>query len=236
VLEGCHTELPLLVQRPLYGPGGQAIVVLLTPAGALFDGDAPRLQVWCGPGVDVTLATASATKLNRCDRSRITFELEVHVADGAEFRYLPYELIPFRGADYLQRVRVALQGAGRAWLLEVIAPGRTVEPFTYTKLDFGTEVRHEDTVVARERFVLTPSSAGQLRGRTHYGSLLVFGPLDAEQTNERMALARNGGVGGASALPGGGVGLKMVGFSAQQVRETLLAAQAPEWLSAALPP
>jgi urease accessory protein len=229
--------LPLLIQRPLYGPDGEAVVVLLTPAGALFDGDAPRLEVSCEPGTDVTVASAAATKLNRCDRYRISFELEVHVVEGATFRYLPYELIPFRGTRYLQKILLDLRGDARAWLLEVVGPGASAEPFAYGGLDFETEVRQEDAVLARERFIMTPSNVDQMRGFTHYGSLLTFGSEAAEEINARLACLSRRGIAGASALPGRGVGLKMLGHSAQTVRETLLeAAGVPGWLWAVIPP
>jgi urease accessory protein len=237
-LVAAHAELPLVVQRPLYGPEGQAVVVLLTPAGALFDGDALRLQVSCGPGSDVTLASASATKLNRCERTHIAFSLDVDVSDGATFRYLVYELIPFRGTNYVQSIHLLLHGYAGASLLEVIGPGPTDDPFSYDRLDFETEVRQNGAVVVRERFVMARDSVAQLRGRTHYGSLLLFGAnASAEEANEHLANLNCGDVAGASALPNGGVGLKMLGHSAQSVRETLLgAAGAPAWLRSVVPP
>jgi urease accessory protein len=213
------------------------VLVLLTPAGAFFGGDAPRLDVWCEPGVDVTIASAAATKLNRCDQSPISFELDVHVAHGATFRYLPYELIPFRGTRYLQKIRLDLEGDACAWLLEIIGPGASAEPFTYRGLELETQVRHEDVIVVRERFSMAPSNVAQLRGLTHYGGLLTFGSEAAEEINARLACVPRGSVAGASALPGRGVGLKMLGHSAQTVRETLLeAAEAPRWLRAVVPP
>jgi urease accessory protein len=235
-----ETRLPLVVQRPLYGPHGQAVVVLLTPSGALFDGDALNLQITCGPGADVTLTTAAATKLNRCDHGGIRFDVEARVSAAATFRYLPHELIPFRGTRYQQRIEMDLDDAARAWLLEVIGPGRTDEQFTYTELGFETNVRHTGALRVRERFTLTPASAAQLRGHTHYGSLLAFGPeMDrsaATLVNQRLACISHG-VGGASELPGSGVGLKMLGGAAQTVREALLRAVGlPRWLLPLLPP
>ena len=227
-----------MVQRPLYGPEGQAVVVLLTPAGALFDGDALPLHVSCGPGSDVTLASASATKLNRCERAHIAFSLDVDVSDGATFRYLVYELIPFRGTKYVQSIHLLLHGHAGASLLEVIGPGPTYDPFSYDRLDLETEVRQDDAVIVRERFVMTHGSVAQLRGHTHYGSLMAFGAnATAEQVNEHLADLPCDDVAGASELAKGGVGLKMLGHSAQSVRETLLrAAGAPPWLTSALPP
>ena len=240
VLVASHAGLPIVVQRPLRGPAGQAVLVLLTPAGALFDGDAVRLDVCCGEDSDVTLSTAAATKLNRCDRGQITFEMEVRVGRGASFRYLPHELIPFQGASYRQRIGVDLRGDAAAWLLEVVGPGASGAQFTYTRLEFETNVSQDGGLVARERFGVTPAGAAQLRDRSHYGSLLVFGPgcdaAIAHGINERLAAAPPPAQAGASALPNGGVVLKMLGSSAQSVRDTLLAsATCPTWLRSILP-
>jgi len=235
-LVASQTTLPLVVQRPLRGPAGQAVVVLLTPAGALFDGDHVALAVECGPGCDVTLATAAATRLNRCDVGEIVFELEATVATGATLRYLPHEVIPFRAARYRQRLDLTLQPDACALLLEVIAPGRSGDPFAYRRLAFDTTVRLDDVVAVRERFEVATDVAARLDGATHYGSLLLLdaGAVDARQASARLAAA--GVRAAASRLPAGGVGLKMLGHTALEVRAALLAAAAcPAWLHALLP-
>jgi urease accessory protein len=209
---------------------------MLTPAGALFDGDAVQLEVECGPYTDVTLTTASATKLNRCDSGEIQFAMQVRVAAGATFRYLPHELIPFRGARYRQRLSVDLHGSGQAWLLEVVTPGPSNARFAFTRLDLATRVSHDAKVVVRERFAITPDAADQLHRQTHYGSLLLLGSNmpDASRLNARLGCEHHAG---ATALPSHGVGLKALGGSAHQVRQTLLeSAQLPGWLEALLPP
>lgn len=229
-----QAELPLVVQRPLRGPAGQALLVLLTPAGALFGGDEVRLRVECGPGTDVTLATAGATRVNQ---GQVGFELQATVDAGATLRYLPHELIPFRGACYRQRLALDLATDGRAILLDVISPGRTSEPFAYRRLELDTQVSIEGRLVVRERLVLADEVTERLAGHTHYGSLFLLGERGETVTAEAMAsLAERGACAGASLLPAAGIGLKMLGDSAQEVRDTLLrAAGSPGWLFHRLP-
>ena len=235
-LVSSQVALPLVVQRPLRGPAGQAIVVLLTPAGALFQGDHISVSVDCGPGCDVTLSTAAATRLNRSDGGEIVFELDAAVAAGATLRYLPHELIPFRGTRYRQRLGVTLQPSARAVLLEVIAPGRSGEPFTYRHLAFDTTVRLGDEVAVRERFELATDVAARLGGYSHYGGLLLLGPHADDARLAALRLAAAGARAAASRLPAGGSGLKMLGQSALEVREALLeAAACPAWLGPLLP-
>ena len=233
----CRAELPLVVQRPLRGPDGQAVVVLLTPAGALFDGDDVHLRVECGAGTDVTLATAAATRLNR---GQIGFELSVTVAAGGVFRYLPHELIPFRGARYRQRLMLALAAEARAACLEVVTPGRTDEPFAYACLAFDTQVRVEDRLVVREAFVLGEDVQARLDPFSHYGSLLLLDGAGTSATAHAASLAAwlsaQPVCAAASALPAAGVAVKMLGSSAQALRQTLLHAPGtPAWLPPLLP-
>jgi len=238
VLAASHVELPLFVQRPLRGPHGEAVVVMLSPSGALFDGDRLDLQVTCAAGTDVTLTTASATKLNRCPRDDIRFDLHVEVRGGATFRYVPHELIPFRDTHYRQRISLDIDADARAWLLEVAGAGQTGAAFTYARLDFATTLRRDQQVVARERFCMSPETAGQLQGRTHYAGLFALGPewdpTSARQVNDRLACEP---LAGASTLPGGGVVARAVGDAAQSLRGRLLrAVDYPAWLTSLVPP
>lgn len=221
-------ELPLILQRPVRGPLGQAVVALLTPAGALFDGDVVDLNVECEAGTDVTLTTAAATKLNRCDGDGIEVRMRVHVADSATFRYLPHEVIPFAGARYHQRIDMEIAPGASAALLEVIAPGASDAPFTYASLQFLMEVHIAGALKVRERFMLRPRSVSQFGGFTHYGSVLGVGvPIAGlPQCESNIQL-------GMSALPvDGGVVVKALGHSSQAVRSALMARlHNAEWLN-----
>ena len=228
-----HAELPLVLQRPVRGPAGQAVVALLTPAGALFDGDAVHVEIDCESGTDVTLTTASATKLNRCEAGAITFRLRARVAAGATFHYVPHELIPFRGTRYRQRIELDLDAGADAALLEVVSPGASDARFEFDSLELATTLRVAGRTAVREHFVVTPHSARQLGGYTHYGSLLVTQPEFPPGGLARLAP----GVLGVSQLPSSGSVVKMLGSSAQSVRATLLMAlSASEWLMPLLPP
>jgi urease accessory protein UreH len=239
VLADARAELPLLVQRPLHGPHGEAVVTLLTPSGALFDGDAMHLQVTCAPGTDVTLTTAAATRLNRCPSSEIQFDCHVDVAPGATFRYLPHELIPFGGTSYSQRLVVDVGDGARAWLLDIVSAGQTGAAFTYTRLSFESTLRHDGRIFARERAVMTPDTARQLRGHTHYGGLFALGSewTRASVVDVNRQLACDALLVGASQLPAYGMLLKALGDAAVPVRAALLrAVNCPGWLHALVPP
>ncbi len=215
------------------------MVALLTPSGALFDGDAMHLEVSCAPHTDVTLTTAAATKLNRCPSGAIQFDCHVDVGPGATFRYLPHELIPFGGTRYRQQLNVNLHGDASAWLLDVVGAGQTGAPFTYTCLSFETTLRLDGSVFARERMGMTRNTAPQLRGHTHYAGLFALGAAwtraSAGEVNRRVACDLP--LAGASLLPAHGIVLKALGDAAAPLRAALLRAiGCPGWLQALLPP
>ncbi len=217
----CRSRLPLLVQRPVHGPQGQAVLALLTPAAALFEGDEIDLTVECGRGCDVTLCTTGATRLNRCRASPILTTIRASVRDGAILRYLPHELLPYAGTRYRQHLELDVECGASAQVLEVIAPGRSGAAFSYSLLELTTILREDGVPSLREHFRLSPSTRTALRGFTHYGSLLTLGAqLAAPPVCERSAGTMQIGT---STFGKRGTVRKVVGHSASSVRGHLLA-------------
>jgi urease accessory protein len=235
ILVASHAELPLVVQRPLRAEDGQTVIVQLMPAGALFDGDVVHVSVECGPMTDVTLTTASATRLNRCDREQIVFELDAFVDPGATLRILPHELIPFRRARYRQRLHIDLRADASVMLLDIVSPGRSGAAFTYSCLELETDIHVDGALAVRERCLLASDVQAALGGYTHYGSLLWLTD-QARADAAAVRLMASDAHAGASALPAPGASLKILGFSAQQLRATLFdAVDLPLWLRRLLP-
>jgi urease accessory protein UreH len=205
----------------------------------MFDGDTMRLEVMCGPGTDVTLTTAAATKLNRCPSGEIQFECNVNVEPAATFRYLPHEVIPFGGTRYRQCLCVDLHENARVWLLDVVGAGQAGPAFSYEWLSFQTTLRHHGEVFARERMLMTPDTAPQLRGHTHYGGLFALGPEwtrdSISQVNSRLAC--EAALAGATLLPANGIVLKALDDASAPLRAALLrSVSCPAWLQSLLPP
>ncbi|GAC1323553.1 MAG: hypothetical protein NVSMB2_21330 [Chloroflexota bacterium] len=227
MLASSRAQLPLVVQRPLRGPCGEAIVTLLTPAAALFDRDAVQLEVHCASGTDVTLTTPAATRLNRCDVDQITFNLDVVVEDGACFRYLPHETLPFRGTRYTQRLDIEMAPMASAALLDIVAPGPTHSRFAYDALTFHTTIRRHGQTVVRERFTMRATDRRALSPYTHYGSALLLQlGLDvaaATTLNDALACVPENVLAGASWLPNAqGLGIRILGTDSQTLRSHLL--------------
>jgi urease accessory protein len=228
-LSESRSELPLQVQRPMLRPDGSAVVTLLTPAGALLDGDDIAIQVECRAGADVTLRQTGATRLHPCRGRGIQLDVTVHVAAEATFRYLPFELIPYAGANYLQRTTLHLEDGAAAWVTEVVSPGRLNEPFEYERLDLCTDAYVDGERLVRDHQVIEPrrtNCRAMLAGHTHFATLLGFGP---DATPERAnyvheTLANAGVMGSASVLSRYGIGARAIGDAADPLLRTLRAA------------
>jgi urease accessory protein len=230
VLAASHTELPLQIQRPRVGPHGEAIVTLLTPAGALFGGDAVSLDVAVQSGASVVLRTASATQLHRATDRGSTFDLTMTIAAGATLRYAPFELIPFAGADYRQTIRVNLAAGAEATLTEVVTPGRLWEHFQYLHLELVTEVYLDGTLIALDAQRIVPTEMDcvtAVGGRTHFGTLLHVGPNSGAPEADRLhaRFADRGLCGSASVLPTYGIAARALGSSAQGLLAALEAVE-----------
>jgi urease accessory protein len=217
-----QSELPLQVQRPMRGPHGEAVVTLLSPAGALFGGDEITIEIDCRPGTRVILRQVSATKLHRCGNEPISVSAEIRVANGAYFQYLPYELIPFADTDYRQSITLHLQRGARAVLSEVLTPGRLGEHFRYRQISLRSQVQLDGKLIVLDAQRLVPARLDPrllLASYTHVASLLCLGPDLEQRVAERMSsgVCQPGVQGAASLLPAYGIGARLVGYSAESL-------------------
>jgi urease accessory protein len=221
-----RSELPLLVQRPLRGPDGEAIVTLLTPSGALFGGDEIALEVQCHPGTRVTVRQVAATKLHRCENAPITVDAHVRVAAGASFQYLPFELIPFAETDYRQSISLHLEQGAQAVLSEVLTPGRLGEHFRYRQVSLRTEVYLEERLIVLDAQRIMPGRQDPqllLAGSTHVATLLLLAPDLSQHDAERLSgsITHPGVQGAASLLPAYGIGARLVGRTAESLLQAV---------------
>jgi urease accessory protein len=247
VLCESRSELPLQVQRPIVGPHGEAIVTLLTPAGALLDGDVVTLEVDCGPGTDVVLRQTGATRLNRCTTGGIDVQADFRVAGDARLRVLPYELIPFAGARYAQTFRAHLQEGAEAAFLEIVAPGTLELPFAYADLALRLEAWLGDDLAALDALRVQPEpgegadlkgdpglptraglqggshSPAALGGYSHFGTLILLGPRFDQAAADCLhhGFEEAAVQGSASLLPSYGVGARFIGRSADALRRAV---------------
>ncbi len=154
-------EPPLKVVRAFTLEDGTALVHLHNVSGGLFGGDHLTLKVNLGINTGVQMTTTGATRIyrHRPGSSPTTQCNEVIVGEGALLEYLPDAIIPFAGANFVQRTSIDLrEGAGMFWW-EILSPGRAVrgESFAYEQLEMRTRVTALGRKIAGESFCLRPA-------------------------------------------------------------------------------
>jgi urease accessory protein len=179
VLLECQGTYPLQVLRPhvVAADGGLSLVVLLQ-SGGLLDGDEVSIDVVVEAGARLALRTQAATQVH-AGRSQQALRATVH-QDGW-FSYVPHALVPHAAADHHARTVVYLKSGARALVAEALSPGRvhSGEEFAYARVRLDLDVWCNDSLIARERALLTPDPAtrgAQFGPATHTGSVYVLGP------------------------------------------------------------
>jgi urease accessory protein len=154
-------EPPLKVVRAFTLEDGTALVHLHNVSGGLVAGDHLTLKVNLGSNTGVQLTTTGATRIyrQRPGSSPTSQCNEVIVGEGALLEYLPDAIIPFAGANFVQRTSIDLRdGAGMFWW-EILSPGREVrgELFAYEQFEMRTRVTAIGRKIATESICLRPA-------------------------------------------------------------------------------
>ena len=156
---------PLKVLRPFDLGDGRALLHIINVGPGVLGGDRYALNIHVKQGAKVTLVNQSATKLHpgladTAAEQTISF----HVETGADLFYNPGLTIPFRDADFSQRVTVRLKEGARFGMLERWSMGRTAmgEAFAFRKLSSRVRIYRTGKLVYADGLELTPSLATSL--------------------------------------------------------------------------
>lgn len=177
VLSDLRRTVPFAV-GPISRRGGNAAVIVQQVGPGLMPGDDLLQTVTLEPEARLTVRGQSATKVypspaDAC--TRLTTELEI--GPGADLRFLPGELIPFRDAVLLQSTRALIAAGGRLALAEIMTLGRVAmgECGQFRSLDLRLTIEIEGETVLRERARL--GSARRLAAIGRHGAFPIAGVL-----------------------------------------------------------
>ncbi|MFI8931082.1 urease accessory protein UreD [Streptomyces sp. NPDC053474] len=180
VLEG---EGPLALRRVrAAGPAGAAARVLLVGAmSGPLGGDHLTVEATAERGARLHIGSAAATMaLPGQDRHEARYDVRLTVAEGAELRWLPEQLISVQDSDLRVTTRVDIAEGGRLVLREEQALGRTAEPpgLLRTRLT----VHHAGRPLLDQQLTCGPSAPpgwngpAVLGGHRAVGQLLIISP------------------------------------------------------------
>jgi urease accessory protein len=178
---------PIHLSKPHWDEGALVLNVVNPTAGLLAD-DRITMRARVAPGARLLLTSPSASRAHRMRDGHAAVNQHFSVAASGSLESWPELFIPQAGTRYHQRTTLEVEPGGELLFFESLAPGRVAfgESFEYALLDWATELRCGDTLIARERYRLAPEeeSVRALRRQfehAYYASALIVSPrLTAE--------------------------------------------------------
>jgi urease accessory protein len=178
---------PIHLSKPHWDEGALVLNVVNPTAGLLAD-DRITLRARVEPGARLLLTTPSASRAHRMRDGHAEVDQHFSVSANGSLESWPELLIPQGGTRYRQRSIVEVEPGGELLFFESLAPGRVAsgESFEYALLDWSSQLRVGDTIIARERYRLSPGeeSVRALRRQfehAYYASAWIVSPqLTAE--------------------------------------------------------
>jgi urease accessory protein len=212
--------------------GAVAYLQIVNPAGGLCEGDSAEVEIALQAGAHLYLTTQAATKIYPAERGEVTRQrTRLRVASGAVLEYVPLPLIPFARALYAQELSIHIEADGVCLATEVLAPGRAArgERFAYHRLRSRVEGWVGDRLALFDQMILepqrrSPEGLALLDGKAYVATLYVLTswPLEPRiPAWNRRLMERDGGCVGITALAHGGLVVRLLGHTGQDVLRRL---------------
>jgi len=231
---------PLQVQKVLYphlALPGMAWVYMVSLAGGVVQGDELRTEIVARDGAQVHLTTPASTKIYRSPTASSSHLLRIWAGAGTYVEYLPGPVIPFRGARFLEEVKLAVHPEATLVFGGILGPGRVAmgESHAYDLYSSRVTAAREDDapefldVTHLTPATITPKRPGLLGKFDVLGTLHVLtGKVSARTLSHRLhdLLHEQAGIlAGASELPSGrGVTVRILGMRLESVSAAFQAA------------
>jgi urease accessory protein len=178
---------PMHLSKP-YHDEGTLVANVVNPTAGLLEGDRVECHIRVESGARLLLTTPSATRVHTMRNGSAQLRQRLEVCSGASLEFWPELFIPQRGARYTQSTQIHVEPGAELLFFESLAPGRVAsgESFQFTELTWETDVLHDSTLIARERYRLTPESESIRALRSvfpdaYYGSAFIVSPRLQQQ-------------------------------------------------------
>lgn len=235
-LRDCEHAGPLRIQKVLYPQGGQlAQLLLLHPPGGIAGGDQLSIQLRVEPGAHALLTTPGAGKWYKSGGDIARQDVVLQVAPGAALEWLPQEAIVFDQAVAEQTLTVDCSGDARCCGWDIVVLGRQArnERFMAGRWSQRIEIRRDGQPLWLERSRIAGDDEllrSVVGWNGHHVSGLLwatgFTPDESLIDQCRAAVEQDGVIAGVTFLPDGPLLVRVLGSSAEQVREALTRAWA----------
>lgn len=228
VLQTSFCTTPLKVMNITEDKNSEQLhLMLMSSSPGILDGDEYNMKIEVAKNASLQLHTQAYQRLFQM-KGEATQQLNVHVADGASFVYLPHPSVPHLQSSFVSRNTFYLGNYRRFIFGEVLTCGRKLngEAFLFTKYHSITTIYHHHKLVIKENLLMQPASInvhaiGQLEGYTHQASMIYL----QENINvknlqnsiiELLAEEKNIEL-GITAAPVNGLIIRLLGSGAEQL-------------------
>ncbi|MEO6547489.1 MAG: urease accessory protein UreD [Ferruginibacter sp.] len=183
-LKHCYFSTPLKVANITEDKRkGRLHLMLMSSSPGILDGDQYQLKIEVGQNGALELHTQSYQRLFNMKQSA-SQKLEVHLAPGSSFCFLPHPSVPHTGSSFSSINKFFLTQNNSFVFGEIVTCGRKLngEVFRFSKYHAITEIFMGSKLVIKENLFIEPSTIqldliGQLEGFTHQASLIYLNPL-----------------------------------------------------------
>ncbi|MEV0848370.1 urease accessory protein UreD [Streptomyces sp. NPDC049954] len=168
-------EGPLALRRTRAGDGGARVLTVGAMSGPL-GGDHFTVRARVRPGARLTVGSVAATlALPGQAKGHARYDVRLDVAQGAELRWLPEQLIAAKGSDLRVTTRVRLERGARLVLREEQVLGRSAEE--PGRLASRLTVHHDGSALLDQETHCGPGAPGGWDGPAVLAGLRTLGQL-----------------------------------------------------------
>ena len=243
-LDNLYHSVPFHISKP-YWNGSVLLLQVASPTAGLFSGDQLTSQVQIKENAALMFTNQGASRVHPRTGADAVLNQTFHVSEGGWLEIYPELIIPHRGASLMQSTVVHVAQGGRAFLAEMLAPGRTAsgETYAYEKLDWRFRLMHKDRPLVIERAEITPETIPWMFARPphweniYYGCVWIVAPetgsLTKDDFQELENLSDTQRLIGVTRLSPEAIAVKVIADSSIPLRRALTAIR--DRVSATLP-
>lgn len=236
ILSNCYYEGALKLTRPVYLEEDSPSVYLIHVGGGYVDGDEYLTHIRLEEGAELAVTTQSSTKVYKTPKKPVVQQTHIKLARGSVLEYLPDPLIAYEGARFIQETTVHMEDGACLFYSDIITPGWAADGslFQYDWIRSKLKVYKKERLIVFDHVLLEPDcdigNIMQMEGYTHVGMFLILhdqaGKMFLEGLYETIECFQSHVRFGLSALPEGGVILRILAQSTGAIEKVIAHAHA----------
>ncbi len=231
-LENLYHSVPFHISKP-YWDGSVLLLQVASPTAGLFSGDQLFSKVTVEEGAALMFTNQGASRIHPRTEDGVLLEQEFKVCRNGWLEIFPELIIPHKGANLTQKTIVTVARGGRAYLAEMLTPGRTAfgETYAYEKLDLRFTLTHGNRPLVIERAKITAKTIPWMFARPpqweqiYYGCAWAIAPELSEMQDrdfkELEDLSTHDRLVGSSRISPNAIAIKVISSSSIPLRDAL---------------